>query len=89
MRNGSPSSIELFAEAREHNIPLSHDDQLYLCEHLYSVHATDARAAQAFYHLRKTFPEAVRPEYAWLFCRAIQQHGLAINMGRDTLDCSP
>ena len=34
---------ELFAEAREHNIPLSLDDQLYLCEHLWSVHATDVR----------------------------------------------
>jgi tetratricopeptide (TPR) repeat protein len=66
---------ELFAEAREHNIPLSLDDQLYLCEHLWSVQATDARAAQAYHHLRMTYPEAVRPEYAWLFCRAIQQHG--------------
>ena len=66
---------ELFAEAREHDIPLSLDDQLYLCEHLWSVHATDMRLAQAFHHLRLTFPDSVRPEYAWLFCRAVQQHG--------------
>lgn len=63
----------LFQEARAEKLPLSLDDQLYLCEHLWSVTATDPAAGQAFHHLMATHPSAVRPEYAWLFCRAVQQ----------------
>jgi tetratricopeptide (TPR) repeat protein len=64
----------IFAEARAHAIPLSADDQLYLCEHLLSGAAADARAAAAYHHLMATFPHLVRPEYAWLYCRADEQH---------------
>lgn len=64
----------IFTEARAHGIPLGLDDQLYLCEHLVSVDACDPLAAQAFHHLYATNPQALRPEYAWLFCKAASQH---------------
>lgn len=64
----------IFTEAWDHNIPLELDDQLYLCEHLVSVDACDPLAAVAFHHLYATNPQALRPEYAWLFCRAAAQH---------------
>ena len=64
----------IFTEARAHHIPLNVDDQLYLCEHLVSVDACDPLAAQAFHHLYATYPQALRHEYAWLFCRAAAQH---------------
>jgi hypothetical protein len=67
----------IFAEARAIGLPLDLDDQLYLCEHLLSVHAADPGAAAAYHHLAATFPDALRPEYAWLYCRAAQQHGLS------------
>lgn len=73
----------LFAEAREHQVPQTLDDQVYLCEHLWSVQADDPQSAQAYLHLQATYPQAVRPEYAWLFCRAAQQHGIT---GPHTLD---
>lgn len=66
----------LFADARAENVRLSSDDQLYLCEHLWSVHETDPAAAHAFHQLAMTYPAAVRSEYAWLFCRAAQLHGI-------------
>jgi len=66
---------KLFAEARAIGLPLGLEDQQYLCEHLLSVRATDADAAGAYHHLAATFPDAVRPEYTWLYCRAAQQHG--------------
>ena len=65
----------LFAEARQYSAAdLSQDDQIYLCEHLWSVHAADVQAAEAYHHLQATFPQAVHNEYAWLYCRAIQEH---------------
>lgn len=64
----------IFAEARQANIPLSNDDQLYLCEHLVSVKACDPVSAQAYHFLMATAPDLMHPEYAWLFCRADQQH---------------
>ncbi len=64
----------IFTEAREHDVPLSLDDQLYLCEHLVSVDACDPLAARAFAHVYGTHPQALRPEYAWLFCRAAARH---------------
>ncbi len=63
----------IFAEARAASIDLSAHDQLYLCEHLRSVNAIDAHAAQAYAHLATTHPSQMQPEYAWLFCRADQQ----------------
>jgi len=67
----------IFTEAREHGVQPNLDDQLYLCEHLVSVDACDPLAAAAFHHLYATFPQATRPEYAWLFCRAAAQHKVA------------
>jgi tetratricopeptide (TPR) repeat protein len=64
----------VFAEARRHGVPLEADDQIYLCEHLVSVSAADPDAAGAFHHLAATHPHLLHPEYAWLFCRADQQH---------------
>jgi tetratricopeptide (TPR) repeat protein len=69
----------LFAEARDAGLTLAADDQLYLCEHLLSVRATDVQAAEAYHHLAATYPNMLRPEYAWLFCRAAQQHGTTGN----------
>jgi tetratricopeptide (TPR) repeat protein len=64
----------IFAEARQADIPLSNDDQLYLCEHLVSVKACDPLSAQAYHFLMATAPSLMHPEYAWLYCRADQQH---------------
>lgn len=64
----------IFAEARQNNIPLTSDDQLYLCEHLVSLKSCDALSAQAYHFLMATEPALLRPEYAWLYCRADQMH---------------
>jgi tetratricopeptide (TPR) repeat protein len=64
----------VFAEARQHDIPVGPDEQLYLCEHLLSVHAADALAAGAYHHLMATHPQLMRHEYAWVYCRADEQH---------------
>src|SRR5262249_10612473 len=66
----------IFAEARQNAIPLSSDDQLYLCEHLASVQACDALSAQAYEHLFATDSALMHREYAWLYCRADQEHGV-------------
>jgi tetratricopeptide (TPR) repeat protein len=66
----------IFAEARALALPIDANDQIYLCEHLLSVKATDPLAAEAYHHLAGTHPEALRSEYAWLFCRAAQVHGI-------------
>lgn len=68
---------DIFAEARALHMPLDRDDQLYVCEHLASVNATDAQAAEAFHFLMGTNPEVVRDEYAWLYVRAAQVHELS------------
>jgi tetratricopeptide (TPR) repeat protein len=67
----------VFAEARQSGLPVIVADQQYLCDVLKSVGATDPRAAAAFAHLAGTFPEAVQPEYAWLYCKAAQEHGFS------------
>ncbi len=64
----------IFAEARKNAIPLTSDDQLYLCEHLVSLKSCDAMSAQAYHFLMATEPALLRPEYAWLYCRADQEH---------------
>lgn len=61
----------VFAEARKHNVELSLDDQIYLCEHLLNSNDISPHAAQAYHHLQITHPDSMRPEYAWLFCRAM------------------
>lgn len=67
---------EIFAEARACGAPLERVDQLHLCEQLLSLPATDVQAAAAYAHLQATYPEEVRPEYAWLYGRAAQLHSL-------------
>jgi tetratricopeptide (TPR) repeat protein len=64
----------IFAEAREHAIPLNRDDQLYLCEHLVTCKSHDAISAQAYHFLMASEPALMHPEYAWLYCRADEQH---------------
>jgi len=64
----------IFAEARNSAIPVSNDDQLYLCEHLVSIKSYDPLSAQAYHFLMATEPALVNPEYAWLYCRADQEH---------------
>jgi Flp pilus assembly protein TadD len=64
----------IHAEARGLNLPIAANDQTRLCEALASVDAADIEAARAYEHLAATFPEAVRPAYAWLYCRAAEQH---------------
>jgi len=68
---------DLFAEARSIVLDLSADDQIYLCEHLLSVQATDPQAAEAYHCLQATHPQRMHREYAWLYCRAAQLHGLS------------
>jgi tetratricopeptide (TPR) repeat protein len=67
----------VFAEARALNLPLAREDQVRLCETLATAGATDPAAAAAYDHLAATHPDAVRPLYAWLYCRAAQQNGFA------------
>src|SRR5262249_36336101 len=57
----------IFAEARALGLSIDANDQIYLCEHLLSVRATDPMAAEAYHHLAGTHPEDLRAEYAWLF----------------------
>ncbi len=64
----------IFAEARRNAIPLTSDDQVYLCEHLVSGKAHDPLSAEAFHHLLTTEPALVHPEYAWLYCKADDEH---------------
>jgi Flp pilus assembly protein TadD len=64
---------KVFAEARSVNLELAVEDQVNLCDLLVSVRATDALAADAYHHLAATHPEALKAEYAWLYCRAAQQ----------------
>jgi tetratricopeptide (TPR) repeat protein len=65
----------IHAEARSIGLPVAVEDQFHLCDTLASVHAVDPTAAAAYAHLAASDPSRVRPEYAWLYCRAAQQHG--------------
>jgi tetratricopeptide (TPR) repeat protein len=67
----------VFAEARTLNVELSREDQLFLCDNLAAVHATDDRAAAGYAHLARTFPDAVRPAHAWLYARAAASNGFS------------
>jgi tetratricopeptide (TPR) repeat protein len=65
----------IFAEARANQIPVAARDQLRLCDTLLAVKATDPATAEAYDALFAADPELVRPEHAWLYARAAQQHG--------------
>jgi tetratricopeptide (TPR) repeat protein len=45
------------------------------CDVLTSVEATDAGAAAAYASFAAARTETLRPEVAWLYCRAAEQHG--------------
>jgi tetratricopeptide (TPR) repeat protein len=64
------------AEARKIGMTLGAEEQILLCDSLASVQATDPQAALAFSHLAGTFPDALRPVYAWLYARAATVHGI-------------
>ncbi len=68
---------QVFAEARALDMALPVEDHLHLCDHLASVHATDPLAAEAYHHLAASYPESLRPQHAWLYCRAAQEHNLS------------
>jgi tetratricopeptide (TPR) repeat protein len=79
----TPGSVEwagligrVFAEARALNMPLAVEDQELLCDTLASVQAADPPAADAYRHLFRTFPDAVKPIHAWLYARAASTHRL-------------
>ncbi len=63
------------AEARTIGMEIGREDQLLLCDGLASVQSANPEAATAFSHLAATFPDAVRPVYAWLYARAATVHG--------------
>jgi tetratricopeptide (TPR) repeat protein len=65
------------AEARAIGMQPSEEDQLLLCDSLASVRAADAQAAEAFSHLAGSYPDAVRPVYAWLYARAATVQGIS------------
>ena len=64
----------IFAEARQNAIPVTSDDQLYVCEHLVSLESAEKVSAQAYHYLMATEPSLMHDEYAWLYCRADQKH---------------
>ncbi len=82
---------QIFAEARSSGLPVTVEDQVRLCDALVSVDATDPLAGEAYGHLAATLflqsreeetstehlAGLLRPAYAWLFCRAAQEHGSA------------
>lgn len=75
---GNPELARLrnavFAEARSLGLSIPVADQVRLCEVLASVDATDPSAADAYYQLSASSFDALRPDHAWLYCRAVQQH---------------
>jgi tetratricopeptide (TPR) repeat protein len=62
-------------EARRLNMAVGVDEQLQLCDLLASVHATDPQAAEAYAHLARTYPDALKPKHAFLYVRAATLHG--------------
>jgi tetratricopeptide (TPR) repeat protein len=79
----------IFAEARVIGLSVPQEDQERLCETLASVDATDPQAAGAYSSLaaalregagRETASQEFHPVYAWLYCRAAQQHGYSSDL---------
>ncbi len=71
------------AEARALHMELGLDDQLLLCDTLASVHATDPQAAAGYAHLARTFPDAVKPQHAWLYAQAATVHDVSTDRDLD------
>jgi tetratricopeptide (TPR) repeat protein len=68
---------DVHAEARRNRITTSQADQELLCDALASVQAVEPPAAASYAHLAMTYPEAVKPIYSWLYCRAASTHGVS------------
>jgi tetratricopeptide (TPR) repeat protein len=60
----------VFAEARALDMAQTVEDQVLLCDTLASVDAADTQAAAAYSYLCRTYPEAVKPQHAWLYAHA-------------------
>jgi tetratricopeptide (TPR) repeat protein len=73
----------VFAEARRIGLPLPVEDQVRLCDTLAGVHAADEMAAFAYAHLAATYPDAVKPAHAWLYCQAAHAHGVTTERDLD------
>jgi tetratricopeptide (TPR) repeat protein len=69
--------LGVFDDARLLDMALSAQDHEFLCAHLVSIQATDSAAAAAYHQLAAEYPEALKPDYAWLYCRAALVHNLA------------
>jgi tetratricopeptide (TPR) repeat protein len=65
------------AEARQLNMTIGVEEQLQLCDTLASVHAVDTQAAEAYAHLARTYPGALKSKHAFLYARAATVHGCA------------
>lgn len=63
------------AEARTLHMAVGEADQVLLCDALAFAGQTDAEAAAAFDQLAVEFPDGLRSDFAWLYCRAAQAHG--------------
>jgi Flp pilus assembly protein TadD len=81
-RRFNPGGVEwarlcgrVLAEARSIDQEVPAEDQVRICELLAGIKAADPEAAAAYHHLALVAHEAVRPEFAWLFCRSAQVHG--------------
>jgi tetratricopeptide (TPR) repeat protein len=68
---------QIYQEARDANVPLTAEDQVNLCNHLLRKNAIDAGAAQAYQQLFLTARDVFRPEFAFVFCRAVEEQELA------------
>src|SRR5262249_10819214 len=62
---------------------LAAEDQERLCDTLAAVHAADLAAAAAYAQVAATFPDAVKPIYAWLYCQAARVHGVSTDQDLD------
>jgi tetratricopeptide (TPR) repeat protein len=67
----------VYAEARSLGLEISRTRQVRLCEILASATLVDPNAAGAYQQLHATHPDGVALPYAWLYCRAVQQYGVA------------
>jgi Flp pilus assembly protein TadD len=86
---------QIFEEARTLGLRIGLEDQARLCDTLVSVDAADPLAAAAYGQSAESAPREaqsaeretpsaeLRPEYAWLYCRAAQQHGVACDRELD------
>ncbi len=66
----------IHAEARALGLDIPIEDQVFVCDALASVRATDPPAAEAYAYLFKSFPDALQPIHAYLYCQSSLLHRL-------------